>query len=152
GQRLSALIDGELSMAERDRVLAHLARCEPCRQEAIALRALKRRMTALSETTAGTDLVARLLAMTPPAGRPSTGPLRRPAWRRRAAVAAAISSVAVAGVTAAAFLAGGGGQPGPTVTPPIDVFLTQHAITPATAPSATPAPEPTTRPGQTEAP
>ena len=42
GHRLSALIDGELDAVERDRVLVHLARCEPCRDEAVALRALKR--------------------------------------------------------------------------------------------------------------
>jgi len=47
GQRLSALIDGELSEAEQDRVLAHLAGCEPCRREASALRTLKRRMNSL---------------------------------------------------------------------------------------------------------
>ncbi|HXF18933.1 MAG TPA: zf-HC2 domain-containing protein, partial [Streptosporangiaceae bacterium] len=49
GQRLSALIDGELGDAERDRVLAHLARCDACRQDAIALRALKQRMHSLGE-------------------------------------------------------------------------------------------------------
>ena len=38
GQRLSALIDGELSDSQRDRVLAHLAGCDECRQEAVALR------------------------------------------------------------------------------------------------------------------
>jgi anti-sigma factor RsiW len=31
GHRLSALIDGELDGDDRDRVLMHLARCEPCR-------------------------------------------------------------------------------------------------------------------------
>mgnify|MGYP003694137645 CR=1 FL=1 len=37
GERLSALIDGELNDAQRERVLAHLARCEDCRREAAAL-------------------------------------------------------------------------------------------------------------------
>ena len=54
GERLSALIDGELSDAQRERVLAHLAGCEPCRGEAVALRALKRRMHALGDATAAT--------------------------------------------------------------------------------------------------
>jgi len=40
GQRLSALIDGELGHVERDRVLVHLVRCEPCRADAVALRTL----------------------------------------------------------------------------------------------------------------
>jgi anti-sigma factor RsiW len=38
GDRLSALIDGELDGAERDRAYAHLASCEPCRTEAAELR------------------------------------------------------------------------------------------------------------------
>jgi len=52
GQRLSALIDGELGHADRDRVLVHLARCEACRAEAVALRMLKRRMNALGGAAA----------------------------------------------------------------------------------------------------
>ena len=47
GHRLSALIDGELNDARRERVLAHLARCEDCRREAAALRLLKQRMHTL---------------------------------------------------------------------------------------------------------
>ncbi len=63
GDRLSALIDGELGHTQRERVLAHLARCEPCRREAVALRALKQRMHALGEATADVALTARLVAM-----------------------------------------------------------------------------------------
>ena len=147
GQRLSALIDGELGEAERDRVLAHLAGCQPCRQEAIALRALKQRMTALGDAAAGTGLVHRLLAMTPPpglprpAGEPSARP-QRPVLLRPVPVAAAASSLVLAGLAAAAFLAGGGAvPPAPTVTPAVDVFMIQHVITPGTAPSG-PAPSP----------
>lgn len=134
GQRLSALVDNELGPAERDRVLAHLAWCEPCRMEAIALRALKQRMHTLSEAAAGTDLISRLLAMTPPPGFPAAARSRR-AGRRRAAVAVAASSQTVAGLAMAAFLAGGGPpRPAPTITPAVDVFMVQHAITPGTVP------------------
>ena len=63
GHRLSALIDGELSHAQRERVLAHLAKCEPCRQEAAALRMLKQRMHALGDATANTALTDRLVAL-----------------------------------------------------------------------------------------
>ena len=149
GQRLSALIDGELGEAERDRVLAHLAGCQPCRQEAIALRALKQRMTGLGDAAAGTDLMRRLLAMTPPPGRPSPSgdaPARprRPVLLRPVPVAATASSLVVAGLAVAAFLAGGGSpQPAPTVTPAVDVFMIQHVITPGTAPSRSlPSPSP----------
>jgi len=43
GDRLSALIDGELDGAERDRAHAHLAGCQQCRTEAAELRALKQK-------------------------------------------------------------------------------------------------------------
>ena len=45
GDRLSALVDGELDGAERDRAYAHLAGCEQCRNEAAELRALKRKLS-----------------------------------------------------------------------------------------------------------
>ena len=44
GQRLSALIDGELDASERERVLIHMTRCGSCRDEVAALRMLKQRM------------------------------------------------------------------------------------------------------------
>ena len=68
GERLSALIDGELSHQQRERVLAHLANCAPCRREAAALRMLKQRMHALGEATADTALTDRLIAVAGVAG------------------------------------------------------------------------------------
>ncbi|MEU9387210.1 zf-HC2 domain-containing protein, partial [Streptomyces sp. NPDC048279] len=41
GDRLSALVDGELGHDSRERVLAHLATCARCKAEADAQRALK---------------------------------------------------------------------------------------------------------------
>src|ERR1039458_3225257 len=79
GQRLSALIDSELSDFERDRVLAHLAGCDECRGEAIALRALKQRIHALGETMADTALTGRLMAMAAAEERSPWG--TRPPWR-----------------------------------------------------------------------
>ena len=67
GQRLSALIDGELGHVERDRVLVHLVRCEPCRAEAVALRTLKRRMNALGGAAADSALTHRLMGLARPA-------------------------------------------------------------------------------------
>ena len=79
GQRISALIDGELSDTERDRVLTHIAGCDECRQEAVALRALKHRMHSLGEAMVDAALTGRLMAMAmPPDGRPWTA---RPPWR-----------------------------------------------------------------------
>lgn len=143
GARLSALIDGELSHAQRDRVLAHLARCESCRQEAGALRVLKRRMHALGDSdlvpgheTGGDALTWRLLALVPAAGRRpgSQWPTRwaRP-WapgrrRTRWLVTAALAGGGL-GLSVAAFLAGADRPPpGPKVIPAVDVFMVQHAI------------------------
>jgi anti-sigma factor RsiW len=148
GQRLSALIDGELDGAERDRVLVHLARCEPCRVEASALRMLKRRMSALGEAAADATLTFRLMGLAQPAdpaprpgGRfPATpwsslafaaqppgrgGYEVRPGWY----VAAGSLGVFLAGLAAAAFMAGGPQEaPAPRVTPAVDSYMVQHDI------------------------
>lgn len=142
GRRLSALIDGELSHTQRERVLGHLTRCEPCRREAAALRALKQRMHALGEATAGTALTDRLVALGARyPGQAGLGLSRR----RRPVRSIAVAALAVAGLglPAAAFLAGGGGQqePGPSVTPAIDMYMTQHEISTGDAEVA-PAPSP----------
>jgi anti-sigma factor RsiW len=133
GQRISALIDGELSDSERDRVLTHIAGCDVCRQEAVALRALKHRMHSLGEAMVDAALTGRLMAMAmPPDGRPWTA--RQP-WRSRGGFPAArmltagILASTVAGLGAAAFFVGGEQQvPGPKVTPAVDTFLVQHAM------------------------
>jgi anti-sigma factor RsiW len=133
GQRISALIDGELSDSERDRVLTHIAGCDVCRQEAVALRALKHRMHSLGEAMVDAALTGRLMAMSmPPDGRPWTA--RQP-WRSRGGFPAArmltagILASTVAGLGAAAFFVGGEQQvPGPKVTPAVDTFLVQHAM------------------------
>src|SRR5580704_6273957 len=133
GQRISALIDGELSDTERDRVLTHIAGCDECRQEAVALRALKHRMHSLGEAMVDAALTGRLMAMAvPPDGRPWTA---RAPWRPRGGSPAArmltagILASTVAGLGAVAFFVGGEQQaPGPKVTPAVDTFLVQHAI------------------------
>lgn len=62
GERLSALIDGELGAAEHERALIHLAKCEPCRFEADMMRRLKRRLTGLGEPEPDMDFMGRLMA------------------------------------------------------------------------------------------
>ncbi|HEY2287809.1 MAG TPA: zf-HC2 domain-containing protein [Streptosporangiaceae bacterium] len=149
GQRLSALIDGELDGEDRDRVLVHLAKCEPCRSEAVALRTLKRRMNALGgETETDSALTGRLIELAGLAasldGRAGMGfaswstasaarfgragwPEARPAWF----VLGGAVSVFLAGLGTAAFMAGGSPQapePEPHVTPAVDVFLLQHDL------------------------
>src|SRR5579859_2143347 len=65
GELLTAFVDGELTGAERDRVTAHLVRCERCRTDSAALRDLKKRLAGLSGSPAdaGVDLAGRLLAV-----------------------------------------------------------------------------------------
>ena len=160
GDRLSALVDGELDGAERDRAYAHLASCEQCRTEAAELRALKQKLsTLLSRAPAEAAMTRRLIAMTGPGGplpprrrllRLAPGPrpagrreTRRPGprspVRRRYLVFGAMSLVV--GLSAAAFTAGGGeAAPGPRITPPVEMYSVEHAITtgevPFTGPSA----------------
>lgn len=157
GRRLSALIDGELDGAERDRVLVHLARCEPCRGEAVALRTLKRRMSALGEAAADSALTHRLIQLARPEDifRVRRGPVRRTQWPGIAAaaapghgrhelrpgwyLAAGSVGVSIAGLAAAAFLAGGAQQPPvPRVTPAVYSYMDQHEIDTGVVP-ATPA-------------
>jgi anti-sigma factor RsiW len=164
GDRLSALIDGELDGAERDRASAHLASCEQCRTEAAELRALKHKLsTLLSRAPAEAAMTRRLIAMTGPGGplpprrrllrlapgprpagrretrRETTRPGPRGPVRRRYLVFGAVSLVV--GLSTVAFTAGGGGQatPGPRITPPVEMYSVQHAITtgevPFTGPS-----------------
>lgn len=160
GDRLSALVDGELGGAERDRAYAHLASCEQCRTEAAELRALKQKLsTLLSRAPAEAAMTRRLIAMTGPGGplpprrrrlRLAPGPgaagrreTRRPGSRspvrRRYLVFGAVSLVV--GLSTAAFTAGGGeATPGPRITPPVEMYSVEHAITtgevPFTGPSA----------------
>jgi hypothetical protein len=111
-------------------------------------------MHALGEATADTALTDRLIAVAGVAG-PAPWGRRLPLGGRRSAPGAPrrrwpLRSLAVAGLTlagigvpAAAFLAGGGQQePGPSVTPPIDMFVLQHEISSGSAPMLAPASQP----------
>jgi anti-sigma factor RsiW len=128
GARLSALIDGELSPAERDRAHAHLAACAACRAEANTLRELKKTMRGLPDAPSGDALTGRLLAIGGPGG---PVPLRGRRSRHRGRyLALGIASCAVAGLGVTAFTMGGSEQaPGPRITPPVEMYSVQHAIT-----------------------
>lgn len=167
GQRLSALIDGELDGSERERVLRHMTGCYSCRDEVAALRMLKRRTSALGQagSGAGADLTGRLLGLSalasPPgwedADRPSPGSLAdRPASSSPVRGAASPEQRAgryflagslvifLAGLGTAAVLAGGESQPQaptPPVKPSVDVmvFSPAHGGPAADRPDAGPA-------------
>jgi anti-sigma factor RsiW len=163
GNRLSALVDGELDGAERDRAYAHLAGCEQCRTEAAELRVLKEKLRGLmSGAPAEAAMTRRLIAMTGPGGPlPPRRRLLRLApdprsaarretrrlgpkgpVRRRYLVLGTVSLVVSLGT--AAFTIGGSGEsvPGPRITPPVEMYSVEHAITtgqvPFTGPSGRP--------------
>jgi anti-sigma factor RsiW len=147
---LSALVDGELSGAELDRANAHVAACGACRVEAHALRRLKHELRALAEVDDGDDFTRRLLAIKGTGAYPGhdgghqgqdgepgrARPLRRagrrrlPAGRRGRYVLWSTVSLVVVGVGTAAFgMGGNSGNTGPQITPQLEVFDMQHAIT-----------------------
>jgi anti-sigma factor RsiW len=148
GRWVSALVDGELEGIERDRLLSHLAGCETCRCEANALRALKRRMTALGDSVADAAVARRLIEraksepdlVADPAGwarwpspGPAPGPRSRssrsrqvwPGWR----IATGSAGTGLVAVGLLAFMLGGGQGttlPVPKVSPAVDSYWTQH--------------------------
>jgi anti-sigma factor RsiW len=168
GQRLSALIDGELDSSERERVLLHMTRCDSCRAEVAALRMLKRRMSALGDAAsgAGSGLTGRLIGLSalasldereeadppspgpvpgrPGAGMAGDGPVS-PEQRAGRYFLAGSLAIFLAGLGTAAVIAGGESQPQaptPPVTPSVDVmvFAPASGTGPAAArPAARPA-------------
>ncbi len=176
GDRLSALVDSELDGAERDRAHAHLAGCEQCRAEAAELRALKQKLRALmTGAPAEAAMTSRLVALTGPGGpmpprrrllrvvpghRPAAGPPGprpgpgRPqlARRRRYLVLGTVSLVV--GLGTAAFTAGGGSDaaPGPRITPPVEMYSVEHAITTGEVPFPGPTAQPASSGRASEAP
>jgi Putative zinc-finger len=145
GRWLSALVDGELDPVERDRVLNHLAGCQACLHEANAMRALKRRLTALGDTGADTAIASRLIELAQSdhelSDAASSAPGSRPrpdAWHSRQRrsrqplpswlMAVGTTGTAIVAFGFAAFLLGNGQDDpaGPRVTPSVDSFLLQH--------------------------
>jgi anti-sigma factor RsiW len=144
GNRISALVDGELSAEESDRVHAHLARCPACRAEARELRALKQRVRGLLDATPDDALTARLVRIAEPGApvpprrrarrvaRAASRPPARPGPRRHRGryLALGVVSCVFAGLSVTAFTMGGpDNDPGPRVTPPVQLYSVQHAIT-----------------------
>ena len=144
GRWLSALVDGELAGEERDRVLNHIAGCEACRQETNAMRALKRRLTALGETSADSAIAGRLIELGQGdqaaaastrqgslSARPSQLGLAERGPRQiilGLRMAAGSAGGALLAIGAFAFLLGNTDSqpPAPKVTPSVDSYLLQH--------------------------
>jgi hypothetical protein len=139
-------------------VLNHVAGCQSCRQEANAMRAIKRRLTALGETSAEPAIAGRLIELAqdnqdgvPPgdvlapsqrltaqAGRAADWGSRLVAqsWR----IAAGSAGGALLSIGVVAFLLGNGASqpPVPQVTPSVDSYLIEHAYDVGQAPAGAP--------------
>jgi len=189
GDRITDLVDGQLSPQAQERAHAHLAGCPECRAAVEAERLMKARLAGLPAPQPGQDLTRRLLAMGGPQGplAPRTGhvpgsPRPRPVAAPRPARAAFVSpgparpvaisrgpvprgpsfpgrpvlagrtgrllpgavprgrrtrmAAAVLGTLGVVGLGGvvhattqAGGQSPPTVVPPVDSFVLEHATT-----------------------
>jgi anti-sigma factor RsiW len=77
GARIGALVDGELAHGDRDRALAHLASCAPCRTLVEAERSLKCKLEDIPMPEPSARLMAALFQIPqnerppePPAGSP----------------------------------------------------------------------------------
>lgn len=146
GRWLSALVDGELAGAERDRVLNHIAGCAACRQEANAMRALKRRLTALGDACGDAPISSRLIELArSDHGAPAAGVYSTASWSAAAfdtqqgsgprnarlgwKVATGSATTALLAIGAIAFLLGSvsGEAPVPKITPSVDSYLLQHS-------------------------
>jgi anti-sigma factor RsiW len=167
GDRIAALVDGEMGHEARDRTLAHLAVCRECRAEADAERQAKNMLAGLGGPEPSADLVHRLRTLAEPGpplppNRPSfpgtvrpptlAAPTRRPAGipaesrrpggrphrRLRFVTVGALSGFAI--VMGTAFAAGGTPEErGTPLTPPVDRYRVEHAATTGEVPFVDPA-------------
>ena len=96
GERVAALVDGELDHGTRDRLFAHLTGCATCRAEVEAARQVKSRLATLPAPVPSPALLTRLVAMAEPGeplppsrpsfpGTPRPSPLPAPGRPPRAA-------------------------------------------------------------------
>ena len=123
--KVSGLVDGELSGAARSRALNHLRRCEACRAEVSATLQVKRRLEGLAAAEPPGDLRAALGSLPRPDVLPD--PIQdRSHGGRRVLAGAATMSVALLGV---AYVLGAPEDQAPaaTVTPPVEQFVAEFA-------------------------
>lgn len=126
-ERLSALLDDELTERQALEVTRHVADCDRCLNELHAIREARGAVRGLPDVQPPDDLYGEVLA------RPSDGGGADRGFLARAATAAAVSLGLLA---AAAFLAGSD-EPG-TVSPPVDVFVVDHVARMEGGPVITP--------------
>lgn len=139
GDRVAALVDGELSDAEREAALSHAAGCPRCGDDVRSARLLKAALAGVASPQLAPDLLLSLSSLTATGGlslTPERSLFARPALLRSAdvpglrRVVAGGMGVMVAGMVGASMLAA------PTAAP---ALTTVAAVTTA-APTALPLP------------
>ena len=68
GDRIAALVDGELGHQDRDRALAHVAHCARCRQELDEQRAVRALLAGSAAPAPSAETVEALLSLATPGG------------------------------------------------------------------------------------
>ena len=145
GDRVSALVDGELDHDARDRALAHLASCARCRAAVEEERWLKSRLRRLPASEPSANLLSALFAA-PQAKAVSVGAeVLQPATGAgglRAGVLLTGAGAVSAAMFGVAYLLGGSGgslPPAPAVSPPVGQFSAEFAGTTGGLPFSDPA-------------
>lgn len=135
--KASALVDGELTGAARNRAINHLRGCDACRHEVEQTLILKHRVSGLGAVQPSVDMFVRLGAL--PHYESAARPRRRLAIARRFGVGVGSMSVAVLTL---AYVVGGAEPPQvTTVSPPVDDFAAEFAAETGAAPLSDPAVE-----------
>lgn len=118
GELLSALVDGELTAAEAERVLGHVDDCARCSEELDVLERSRSALRALPELEPPPDLIEGLV--------------RR---RHRRVVLGALGGFAAAAVAVLVALSASVG-PVPRIEPQLAAFVDDHEATAVTVPAA----------------
>lgn len=144
GARLADLLDGRLDPDARDQVLVHVARCEPCRDELVALRTVRSLLADSPGPHAAPDLTDRLAAFVTtgpiPVVRPDdgAGPPARGRGRGVATVAGGLTVAALAVAWGASAMSGPAGPAATPVVPAVDRYTAEHLASTESFPLAAP--------------
>lgn len=144
GARLADLLDGRLSADAHEQVLVHVARCEPCRDELVALRTVRSLLAGSPGPHADPDLTDRLAAFV------TTGPIPvvrdaaaagAPPRHRGTGVAAVAGGLTLAAVAVAWGVSTVAAPLGPAATPvvpAVDRYTAEHLASTEGFPLTTP--------------
>lgn len=134
-QKISALIDGELSPGARMRALAHARSCQQCRREIVETLEVKQRVTRLAPIEVSADLVHVVSSLT----RPMAVTGRATRFMRVRRVVVGIGSVSAAVVALAYVVGAPQATQARLVSPPVEEFAAEFADSTGLAPLSDPA-------------